>query len=147
MMITLQDVANIFSLPIVSDEIFSLHNQTYENSSFSFDRSINGYPHFITAHMKTTTIILVAYHNAFLLDWYCKYFICSSYKAIVSEYAFHVSLLQSDKFYSLYKSIFLLLEQMRAGQHISSASSPLCDLQLWITRYFLMFTANKPEIG
>lgn len=33
-------------------------------------------------------------HNAFLLYWYCEYFICSYPKAIISEYASHITLLQ-----------------------------------------------------
>lgn len=78
-------------------------------------------------------------------------FSCS--KAIVSEYAPHVSLLKLDKpkvvgtllLSSFYKSIFLLQERMKTKQNISSASGLLWFLQLWITMYFPMFEAKQPK--
>jgi len=73
---------------------------------------------------------------------------------MVYEYAPHISLLQSNKsmaievlFWSyLYKSIFFfILERMKIGQNITSASSTLWFLQLWITSYFPMFVAKQPK--
>jgi len=67
MTITLQDVATILGFPIVDDEIPSLFDQPFVDLRCSFNRSTNGYPYFITTHVKKINIIYDVEHKTFLL--------------------------------------------------------------------------------
>lgn len=81
-------------------------------------------------------------------------FICSSSKAIVSEYVPHILLIKSNKpkairvlfLFSLYKSIFLLLERMITKQNISRVVGPLWFLQVWITMCFPMWLSSQNQL-
>ena len=89
---TLLDVAAILGFPNIKEEIPSLFDQILESLDFKVTKSITSYPIFITYHNQVKGLIADVEHKAFLLFWFCKFFICTNSLGIINEFAYYVAI-------------------------------------------------------
>ena len=97
---TLLDVAATLGLPTAGDDIPSLYSFPVPGLGINFSKSTSGYSNFLANNVKSRGAVTNAEHNAFLLYWFSKYFLCSSSVAAVQELQLYVALAISDGHFS-----------------------------------------------
>lgn len=90
---TLLDVAAITGLPISRNKIPSLHHLPCNALNIQFGKITAPYSNFISGNFKVRGNVSDIKHQAFILLWLCKFFLCTNLVAVVIEYSYYVIIL------------------------------------------------------
>lgn len=121
--LTLLDVLTILNLSIHGEDLLSLYGICCVPSTtlgIKFSKDDSRYSKFMLLATKKSDIVSPGEHHAFLLMWFCRYFICTGLVGVVSEYCNFVSAITSDHdlalgplhLSTLYMGIFHLLNNL-----------------------------------
>lgn len=149
---TLLDVVVILNLPIHGEEQSSLFGTCCIPSTtlgIKFSKDDSRYSKFMLLKAKKSGVVSSSEHHAFLLTWFCSYFICIGSVGVVSEYCNFMLAITFNHDLALdllLRGIFHLLNNLEDGHtKYNTISSPIWILILWARLYFL--DALYPSIG
>ena len=130
---TLLDATAIIRLPVEGEELPTLFKLSIGELGIQFSKSSASYLAFLAANAKKKGLVFNGEHHAFLFYWLCKYFICTNSVAIIFEYSYYVAVIVSSKPITLtplfltllYRSFFLILDQLKSDEGIKTVLGPL----------------------
>ena len=140
---TLFDVATMLGLPIIGEDIPTLHYEDFEDLGCLVYKEITSYSKYMEKHRRLQGAVNKTEHNAFIFFWLCKFFICSNSLATVNEYSYYMVAIISSRLINLgalflslfYKGLKLWINQLKAKEN-KATPCPMWFLFLWVNEYF-----------